>query len=364
MLQKDNSPLRSGIRFSYKAFRAACVAGACGLVVVSACNNGSSAATKKADSAAGTAKAAPAKDSIPVFNTGGPLDTALYTKIMLHLANGDSSGRWPVKTAYPNAGAIFPFHRVVAYYGNLYSKNMGILGEYPPAEMLSRLKVELKKWQEADTSIPVMPALHYIAVTAQGAPGKDGKYRLRMPFKQIDSILGIASRINALVFLDVQVGFSNVEAEIPLLEKYLKMPHVHLGIDPEFSMKTGKKPGTVIGTMDATDINFVSNYLANLVKANNLPPKILVVHRFTRKMVTNYKSIHTHPAVQLVMDMDGWGEPTLKFDSYKAYVSIEPVQFTGFKLFYKNDIRKPKSRLLTPKEVLSQKPSPIYIQYQ
>ncbi len=157
MLQKDNSPLRSGIRFSYKAFRAACVAGACGLVVVSACNNGSSAATKKADSAlgvanGGTAKTAPAKDSIPVFNTGGPLDTALYTKIMLHLANGDSSGRWPVKAAYPNAGAIFPFHRVVAYYGNLYSKNMGILGEYPPTEMLSRLKVELKKWQE-----PILP---------------------------------------------------------------------------------------------------------------------------------------------------------------------------------------------------------------
>ncbi len=61
-----------------------------------------------------------------------------------------------------------------------------------------------------------------------------------MPFKQIDSILGIASRINALVFLDVQVGFSNVEAEIPLLEKYLKMLACASGIDPEFSMKTEK----------------------------------------------------------------------------------------------------------------------------
>jgi hypothetical protein len=241
---------------------------------------------------------------------------------------------------------------------------MGILGEYPPDEMLKRLKVELKKWEEADPATPVIPALHYIAVTAQGSPGKDGKYRLRMPFKQIDSILHIAERINALVFLDVQVGFSNVQAEIPQLEKYLKMPHVHLGIDPEFSMKTGKKPGTVIGTMDATDVNFVSNYLAGLVKANNLPPKILVIHRFTRPMITNYKNIQKRPEVQLVVDMDGWGEPTLKFDSYKSYVGNEPVQFTGFKLFYKNDIRKPKSRLLTPPEVLKQKPSPIYIQYQ
>src|SRR4029079_4522691 len=125
------------------------------------------------------------------------LDTALYNRKLAELSNGDSSARWPVKTGYPNAGAILPFKRIVAYYGNLYSKNMGILGEYPPDEMLKRLKVELKKWQEADPATPVIPALHYIAVTAQGSPGKDGKYRLRMPFKQIDSILHIAERINA-----------------------------------------------------------------------------------------------------------------------------------------------------------------------
>jgi hypothetical protein len=32
------------------------------------------------------------------------------------------------------------------------------------------------------------PALHYIAVTAQGAPGRDNMYRMRMPFKQIDTV--------------------------------------------------------------------------------------------------------------------------------------------------------------------------------
>jgi hypothetical protein len=289
---------------------------------------------------------------------------------MLHLANGDSSGRWGKHGVYPNAGAILPFKRIVAYYGNLYSKNMGVLGEFPPDEMLRRLKVELKKWQAADTTIPVVPALHYIAVTAQGAPGKDGKYRARMPFKQIDSILHIAARVNALVFLDVQVGFSNVEAEIPQLEKYLKMPNVHLGIDPEFSMKSGRRPGTVIGTMDATDINYCVNYLGKLAKENNLPPKILVVHRFTKNMVTNTQNVHPTKEVQVIMDMDGWGPVSLKTDSYKMWVSNYPVQFTGFKLFYKNDVRKPRgvnmkeTQMMTPAQVLAQKPSPIYIQYQ
>src|SRR3989344_1799803 len=31
---------------------------------------------------------------------------------------------WPVKAVYPNAGAILPFNRIIAYYGNLYSKKM------------------------------------------------------------------------------------------------------------------------------------------------------------------------------------------------------------------------------------------------
>ena len=52
-------------------------------------------------------------------------------------------------------------------------------------------------------------------------------------------------------------------------------------------------------------------------------------------MVREYKDIKLDPRVQVVMHMDGWGAPWLKFDSYKAYIVDEPVQFTGFKLFYK-----------------------------
>jgi hypothetical protein len=294
-----------------------------------------------------------------------PLDKALYDTLMKRMAHGDTSGRWPVKNApYPLPGAILPFKRVISYYGNLYSKKMGVLGEYPPTEMLGKLKAEIKNWQRADPKTPIQPALHYIAVVAQGDGGKDGKYRYRMPFKQIDSVLTIAKRINAIVFLDVQVSLSNIQTELPLLEKYLALPHVHFGMDPEFSMKDGSKPGKKIGTYDATDINFASNYLAGLVKKYNLPPKILVVHRFTRKMVTNYKNIKLRKEVQIVMDMDGWGEPDLKLGTYRNFIYPEPVQFTGFKLFYKNDLKKAPHHMMTPEEVLKYKPYPMYIQYQ
>jgi hypothetical protein len=356
--------------------RSVFVAGVCGLIVLTACNNGQSGAAAKKDSgktaAAGTDKPAAAQDTVPVAPpvATGPVDTALYNRLMVHLANHDSSGKWPVKAAYPNSGAILPFKRIIAYYGNLYSKRMGVLGEYPPHEMLGMLKAELKRWQAADTTIPVVPALHYIAVTAQGSAGKDGKYRARMPSRQIDSVLHMAATINALVFLDVQVGFSNVQTEVPLLEKYLSMPNVHLGIDAEFAMKQGMRVGKNVGTFDAADINWCSDYLTKLVKAHNLPPKVFIVHRWTQKMITNYKEIRPRPDVQIVMDMDGWGPQQLKMDTYKNYEWAQPVQFTGFKLFYKNDIKtlaKVKfaaTTMMTPKQVLALKPSPIYIQYQ
>jgi hypothetical protein len=334
----------------------------------------------------------------PVVSTISPLNTVLYDQKLNILANNppdpivyttvktitkNSKGKsittitkvpvspqpipthlWPVKTVYPNAGALLPFNRIVAYYGNLYSTKMGVLGEYPEDQMLQMLEGEVSKWEAADPTTPVIPALQYIAVVAQGSPGDSGKYRLRMPDSEIDKVIAMAAKIHGIVFLDVQVGLSNVQTEVPLLEKYLKMPNVELAIDPEFSMKTGAHPGSVIGTFDATDINFTSNYLANLVRENNLTPKILVVHRFTEGMVTNYKQIKTMPEVQIVMNMDGWGDQAHKIATYKEFIYGEPVQFTGFKLFYKNDLLVPGSAMLTPAQLLKLTPEPIYIQYQ
>lgn len=271
---------------------------------------------------------------------------------------------WPVNCPEPLPGSILPKKRIVAYYGNPLSKRMGALGEYPKDEMLRRLKVEMARWEKADPKLPVQPALHLIAVVAQGEPGKAGKYRMIMPDKIINQVYGWAKEANALLFIDIQTGHDNIRTVLPRFEWILKNPDVHLGMDPEFNLiKSGKKPGTKIGTYDAADINYVSGYLKDLVKKYNLPPKVLTVHRFTRNGVTNARSIALRPEVQIVMHMDGWGAPWLKRDSYKDYVVSEPVQYTGFKLFYHNDTKK-GDPLMTPQDLLRLNPKPIYIQYQ
>jgi len=242
-------------------------------------------------------------------------DTAAYRKKINAMLNGDSSDKWKFKGDFPLAGAWLPHHRIIAYYGNLYSTRMGILGELPKPQMFAKLKGELDIWRKADPSTPVKPALHYIVTTAQGSPGAGGKYRLRMPNKEIDKV-------------------------------------------------RGQRPGTVIGTFDAGDINYASQYLKDLVQKYSLPPKMLVIHRFTQNMVREYKSIKKHPEVQIIVDMDGWGAPARKINTYKQFVYAEPIQFTGFKLFYKNDLKEPPHRMLTPSELLKLKPVPMYIQYQ
>jgi hypothetical protein len=241
---------------------------------------------------------------------------------------------------------------------------MGVLGEYDHDDMVAKLKRTVALWEAADPSTPVIPAIDYIAITAQGSPGKDGMYRLRMPDSETQQAIEDAREVNGIVIIDIQVGKSTLQQELPLLKDFLKLPQVHLAIDPEFSMKTGAAPGHVIGTFDAGDVNYAARFLANLVDEYHLPPKILVVHRFTQDMVTRASLITPLPQVQIVMDMDGWGEKARKIGTYTRIIYPEPVQFTGFKLFYKNDLKPPSTGMMTPAEVLKLSPQPMFIQYQ
>jgi hypothetical protein len=265
--------------------------------------------------------------------------------------------KWPMVAVLP--GALLPANRIVAYYGNPLSTGMGILGAIPPAEMLDKLAATAASWQQADSTHPVRPALQLIATVAQNHKGPDGLYRVRHSDSLIAKVAGWAASRNWLMFLDVQVGWSTVPAELQRLIPWLKKPWVHLALDPEFAMYDGRIPGRKFGTLDARDVNYAIDLLAQIVDAEHLPPKVLVVHRFTDDMLTNYQLIKHDPRVQVVIDMDGNGDPAVKTHMYDIIVVPHPVQFTGFKLFYKQD--RP---MMTLNQVLALQPAPLYIQYQ
>ncbi len=261
----------------------------------------------------------------------------------------------------PQQRGLLPEHRIIAYYGNPLSRRMGVMGEYPPDQMLAMLDAEVAAWEAADPATPVKPALHLIAVVARPNPGTDGKYRGRMADTLIERVAQWAATRDALVFLDVQVGHSTLQEELPRLARFLSRPNFHLGIDPEFAMGDGGVPGQRIGFYDAADINYAVQFLAGLAREHKVPPKILVVHRFTRRGVRNAANIRLDPNVQIVMHMDGFGSPILKRATWRNYIVPESVQFAGWKQFYKERNDNPRT---TIEEILALRPKVVYVQYQ
>ncbi|MBV9577221.1 MAG: hypothetical protein JO057_01380 [Chloroflexi bacterium] len=266
----------------------------------------------------------------------------------------------PIPTpTLPPLPALLPDNLIVAYYGNPLAKEMGILGEVPPDEMLNRLKQQADAYASADDSRPVIPALELVTPAAQRWPGDDGMYRARMQPELIDQVAGWAEANNALLILDLQIGRSSVPAEVDVLMPYLRRPYVHLALDPEFAMPSGRVPGQALGSLDAADIEAAVHTLSRLVTDGHLPPKILIVHRFTESMLTNTRKIGHDPNVQVVIAMDGFGPPNQKLTQYRAYVHDEGVGYSGIKLFYHHD-----NPLMSPEQVVGLDPHPDLVIYQ
>lgn len=269
---------------------------------------------------------------------------------------------WPPAASRPvpyRADALLPASRIVAFYGTPLSTRMGILGELPRDQMLARLDTVAAQWAAVDSTRTVRPALHLIVTVAQPLPGADGMYRLRHGDAVIGWVVDWADARGWLVFLDIQAGRAPMGPEIDRLQHWLRRPNVHLAIDPEFAMPPDGIPGRRIGRIDAAVVNDAIDRLAAIVERFGLPPKVLVVHRFTEGMLTNHEAIEEDPRVQVVIHMDGFGSPSLKREIYRHIVERRPVQFAGLKLFYKND-----QPMLTPAEIVGMLPTPVYIQYQ
>jgi hypothetical protein len=273
----------------------------------------------------------------------------------------------PTVIATPGAGVgagidaepLLPANRIVAYYGHPNDENMGILGQFGMEGLLDQLLDEAAAYERADPTRPVIPAFEIIGSVAQADPGPDGSYILQTDEATMRDYIEFTQENDILLIIDVQIGRSSVQDELALIETYLTEPNVHLAIDPEFAMGPDQIPGVDFGSIDAKDINFAQQELARIAEENNLPPKLLIVHRFTDGMVTNINRVQSVDHVQFVLDFDGFGDPLNKAQGYQLYVRDGEVPFGGIKLFYDQD--KP---LMQPAEVVELDPSPDFVMYQ
>jgi hypothetical protein len=236
---------------------------------------------------------------------------------------------------------------------------MGFLGEYDMDELYARLQNQAADYEAPDPSRPVKLAFEVIATVAQADAGPDGHYLAYTGDDVIQQYVDYTAAHDMLLFLDVQFGRSDIKEQINAVSKWLKLPHVHLALDPEFMVKPGEQPGVDLGSIDGQDVTYAQNTLVQLAEDAGIPPKILLVHQFNVYMISDKESIAPVDGVQLVIDADGWGPPDDKLGSYDAVITQEPIQFNGIKLFYRQD-----EPLMSAADVVALNPSPDVIIYQ
>lgn len=250
-------------------------------------------------------------------------------------------------------------HRIVSFYGNPLAAVLGVLGEQGPEQTVARLRAQAEPYARLSDDRRVVPALHLIYAVAQDSPGADGTYLLRISDALVRQYIDLTRDNGMLLFLDIQMGTSTIEAELRRIMPYLAYEHIHLALDPEFAWGAGVRPVSAIGHLTAGQINQAQVMLRDFAVERGLASKILIVHQFRSDMIRDKAAIAAHDRVELVIDMDGFGSPPAKLASWNAVIRDDGVQLAGIKLFYQYD-----TDLMTPAQVLNLTPRPAVIIYQ
>jgi hypothetical protein len=306
---------------------------------------GSSGAPRPASSSAHQVKA--------VSAAVGRLSTTAAGARPMHVARVGRS-----ETTLPRIGTRtwFPAGRLVAFYGTPGTARLGILGATDPEQAANQLEQVASAYRTPGRT--VIPTFELIATVADPAPGPDGSYSHTVSTADVWRYLAVAREHHMAMILDVQPGRQDFLPQVQHWTALLSQPDVGLALDSEWRMHGDEVPGQVIGHTDAAEINTVTEWLAQLVRHDHLPQKIVLLHQFKQSMITDPQAVAAHPEIALVQHLDGFGSRATKLAIYASL--CRPAEFhMGFKLFYRQDLA-----MLSPAGVLAISPTPDYVSYQ
>lgn len=282
-------------------------------------------------------------------------------------APGASASADPAVPARPRPGGVlrlpsggqhhFTKNRfLVAYYGTAGTGALGVLGEGTPAQVHPRLMRAARAF--AGPNRPVQPVYELIVTIADATPGRDGDFNHDISREAVQRYIDAAHRHGAVLLLDIQPGRSDFLTVAQRWKWALRDPYVGLALDPEWRMGPREVPGRTIGSVDATEVNAVSSWLAGVVERQQLPEKVLMVHQFRTDMLTRPRLVKQREGLALVQHADGFGTPSQKRATYGTIA--RPGTFTmGFKLFYDED--RPR---MSARDVLALDPRVRFVSFQ
>ena len=270
----------------------------------------------------------------------------------------------PAPDGLPGGGTeFFPRYRLFGYVGYPGDDILGRLGQGDVDDRMAELfkQAEDEGWAGGRE---VMPVMELIVSMAVATPEAEGLYRLRMPESSIASWLNVARRNKAILLLDIQPGRADFMSELKHLEKWLKEPDVGVALDPEWAVDAGQIPGKVFGNTSGKELDACAAYLSGIVKANNLPEKMMVYHVLHPTIVRGEADLKKHEGVVPLKSVDGIGSPDEKVETWEKVVATTPKGIAlGFKLFFSDDVKR-GGRLMTRAEVLGLSPEPDYVMFE
>jgi hypothetical protein len=262
---------------------------------------------------------------------------------------------------FPGGGTkLFPGYRLVALYGSPNSSRLGVLGERPVEQSLQLAKDIAAQYQPF-TKERVLPTFEIITTIASADPTENGDYSRELSQDTIRPWVEAAKDAGVYVVLDLQPGRTDFLSQAKLYEELLKYPNVGLALDPEWRLKPDQMHLKQIGSVDAAEVNATAQWLAELVKREDLPQKLFLLHQFRLSMIANRAALDaSHPELGYVIQMDGNGAQSTKNDTWLNVIADPPanVQF-GWKNFYDED--RP---VLSPEQTMLVQPQPWYVSYQ
>jgi hypothetical protein len=262
----------------------------------------------------------------------------------------------------PGGGvSVFPHRRMVALYGHPGAPVLGLLGEQGVQESIERVGTYVDRYQPL-VEETVVPAFEIIASVATAGAGDDGNYSKVWPPETFRAWVDAAREAGVYVVLDLQPGRTDFLTQAREYEELLLEPHVGLALDPEWRLGPNERHLVRIGSVEAAEINQVSDYLAELVRTHDLPQKVLTLHQFRVSMIPDRDQVRTdHPELAIVLHADGQGSQPAKQDTWQVLKQDLPENmWLGWKNFYDED-----APMLTPEQTVAQvDPVPWFISYQ
>jgi hypothetical protein len=261
----------------------------------------------------------------------------------------------------PGGGQVlFPARRMVALYGHPGAPVLGVLGEQPAEGAVVRAQA-MAAGYDGLVDEPVIPAFEIITTVASASPGPDGNYSSESQVADLRPWVDAAGRAGVYVVLDLQPGRTDFLTQAQRYAELLAEPHVGLALDPEWRLGPDQRHMVQIGSVAAQEVNAVAAWLADFTRERRLPQKLLLLHQFQTRMISDRGTVATaYDELAVLVHADGFGTPGQKFDTWRALRS-EPLAnaWWGWKNFVDED--RPT---FTPAETVAVDPTPWFVSYQ